>query len=264
MIYKRGNPACFDAWGKDNPGWDFASLLPVFKRSENNERGADENHATGGPLNVADQRDPNVLSKAFVEAAVEAGYPARDDFNAGTNQEGFGLYQVTQKGGFRNSSAGAFLHPALSRDNIAIQAEAHVLSLIVENARCVGVRFKAGDDVLEVKADAEVILSAGAYGSPQILMLSGIGPSAELEALGIDVVHDLPGVGKSLQDHFMVPVGTCKMGSDDMAVVDAELRVHGIAGLRVADASIMPKITNGNTNAPSIMIGERASDFIRA
>ena len=433
MIYKRGNPACYNAWGKDNPGWGFADLLPVFKRSENNERGADDNHATGGPLNVADQRDPNILSKAFVRAAVEAGYPVRDDFNAGADQEGFGLYQVTQKGGFRNSAAGAFLHPALERVNIAIQAEAHVQNLIVEDARCIGVRFKAGGDLFDVKADAEVILSAGAYGSPQLLMLSGIGPKAQLEALGIDVLHDLPGVGKNLQDHFMVPVayectqpvtlahatapeeaakladkgmglltsnigeaggyltvmddapapdlqfhfaptwfisdgagnpadgsegftllpgvvgtrsvgeltlasadpadkpninpdcfgdgkdldvvvegvkiarrimtssaldefrgeerfpgaavasddeikewvranvqtiyhpvGTCKMGLDDMAVVDAELRVHGIAGLRVADAAIMPRITNGNTNAPSIMIGERASDFIRA
>ena len=431
MIYKRGNPKCYDDWGRDNPGWSYADVLPLFKRSENNERGAAAHRGVGGPLNVADLRDPNVLSQAFVAAAVEAGYPARSDFNDGEEQEGFGLYQVTQKGGFRASAAGAFLHPALARDNIAIQGEAHVQNLVIENGRCTGVRFKAGDAVLEVAATAEVILSAGAIGSPQILMLSGIGPKAELESLGISVVHDLPGVGKNLQDHFMAPVaydctqpvtlahatdpaqeellgqgmglltsnvgegggyltvmedaevpdlqfhfaptwfisdgagnptegegftllpgivgtrsvgaltlksadpaeapnidpncfgdpkdlevmvegvkiarkilnapafdafrgaerfpgaavqsddeikaylrgnmqtiyhpvGTCKMGSDAMAVVGADLKVHGIEGLRVADASIMPKIINGNTNAPAIMIGEKCSDLIRA
>ncbi|MEM9198795.1 MAG: GMC family oxidoreductase N-terminal domain-containing protein, partial [Pseudomonadota bacterium] len=158
MIYKRGNPACFDGWGEDNPGWSFADLLPVFKRSENNERGADAVHGVGGPLNVADQRDPNVLSKALVQAAVEAGYTERQDFNAGIDQEGFGLYQVTQKGGFRHSAASAFLHPALERDNIAIQAQAHVHNLIIEDGRCTGVRFSAGDQMLSVMADAEVIL----------------------------------------------------------------------------------------------------------
>jgi choline dehydrogenase len=430
MIYKRGNPACFDAWGEDNTGWSYADVLPVFKRFENNERGADNNQGTGGPLNVADLRDPNPVSLAMVAAAVEAGYPAQPDFNAGIDQEGFGLYQVTQKDGMRNSTAVAFLHPALERDNLAIQAEAHVQKLIIENGRCIGVRFKAGDEMFDVMADAEVILSAGTIGSPQILMLSGIGPRDALETLGINVVHDLPGVGKNLQDHMMAPVahvctqpvtlahalepeqaellakgmglltsnigegggyltvmegapapdlqfhftptwfvsdgagnptdsegftilpslvgtksvgeltlassdpadaplinpnifaepqdleilvegvkiarkiiaspalddfrgeerfpgpdvqsddeiraylrsniqtiyhpvGTCKMGSDDMAVVGADLKVHGIDGLRVADASIMPTITNGNTNAPSIMIGEKCSDLIR-
>ena len=431
MIYKRGNPKCFDAWGKDNPGWSFKDLLAVFKRSENNERGGDAVHGEGGPLNVADLRDPNPLSKAMVAAAIEAGYPAQDDFNAGEDQEGFGLYQVTQKGGFRNSTAVAFLHPALERDNLAIQGDAGVQKLIIENGRCTGVSFKSADQTFQVKARAEVILSAGAIGSPQILMLSGIGPKADLEALGIEVVNDLPGVGQNLQDHFMAPVafectqpvtlahatnpeqeemlktegkglltsnigeaggylkimedaevpdlqfhfvptwfitdgagnpkegegftlapgvvgtrsvgeitlasahpddkpnidhnifsderdldvivegvkiarkilqskamdafrgaekfpgpdvrtddqirdyirstvqtiyhpvGTCKMGSDDMAVVGADLKVHGMKGLRVADASIMPNITNGNTNVPSIMIGEKCSDLIR-
>lgn len=431
MIYKRGNPVCYDAWGADNPGWSHADVLPLFKRSENNERGADDSHGVGGPLNVADLRDPNPVSLAMVEAAVEAGYPAQSDFNTGTEQEGFGLYQVTQKDGMRNSTAVAFLHPALERDNLAIQADAHVQNLIIEDGRCTGVRFKAGDEMHEVFADAEVILSAGSIGSPQILMLSGIGPRAHLEEMGISVLHDLPGVGQNLQEHLMAPVahvctqpvtlahalepeqaellgkgmglltsnigegggyltvmkdapapdlqfhfaptwfisdgagnptdsegftilpslvgtksvgeitlasanpddaplinpnafaepqdleilvegvkiarkimaspalddfrgeerfpgpavqtdedirnylrgnsqtiyhpvGTCKMGSDDMAVVSADLKVHGIEGLRVADASIMPTIVNGNTNAAAIMIGEKCSDLIRA
>jgi choline dehydrogenase len=431
MIYKRGNPVCYDAWGAENPGWSHADVLPLFKRSENNERGADDHHGTGGPLNVADLRDPNPVTLAMVDAAVEAGYPAQPDFNAGTEQEGFGLYQVTQKDGMRNSTAVAFLHPALTRDNLAIQAEAHVHKLLVENGRCVGVRFKAGDEMHEVMAEAEVILSAGSIGSPQILMLSGIGSRSALTELGIEVVHDLPGVGQNLQEHLMAPVahvctqpvtlahatepeqaellakgmgmltsnigeaggyltvmpdapapdlqfhfaptwfisdgagnptdsegftimpslvgtksvgeitlasanpedaplinpnalaeaqdleillegvkiarkimsspalddfrgeerfpgvdvqtddeiraylraniqtiyhpvGTCKMGSDDMAVVGADLKVHGIDALRVADASIMPTIVNGNTNAAAIMIGEKCSDLIRA
>ncbi len=430
MIYKRGNPVCYDAWGTENPGWSHADLLPLFKRSENNERGADDNHGIGGPLNVADLRDPNPVTLAMVDAAVEAGYPAQLDFNAGKDQEGFGLYQVTQKDGMRNSTAVAFLHPALERDNLAIQAEAHVQKLIIENGRCTGVRFQSGGEMHEVMADAEIILSAGAIGSPQILMLSGIGPRDALGRLGIEVVHDLPGVGQNLQEHLMAPVahvctqpvtlahatdpeqaellangmglltsnigeaggyltvmddapapdlqfhftptwfvsdgagnptdsegftilpslvgtksvgeitlasanpedaplinpnafaeaqdleilvegvkiarkimaspalddfrgeerfpgadvktdddiraylraniqtiyhpvGTCKMGSDDMAVVGADLKVHGVEALRVADASIMPTIVNGNTNAAAIMIGEKCSDLIR-
>ncbi len=429
MIYKRGHPSCFDAWGEENPGWSYADVLPLFKRGENNERGASELHGVGGPLNVADQRDPNVLSKALVAAAVEQGYAEQLDFNQ-AEQEGFGLYQVTQKNGMRNSTAVAYLHPALERDNIAIQGEAQVHRLIIEDGRCVGVAFESGGKSFKVKSKAEVILSSGAIGSPQLLMLSGIGPAQDLEALGIDVVLDLPGVGENLQDHYMAPVayactkpvslaqasnpeeaeklaqgmglltsnigeaggyltisedatapdlqfhfapgyfiadgagnpdgdgfsllpgivgtrsvgnlklassdaadkplinpnvygderdldvvvegvkiarkilnsaafdgyrgeemfpgatvqtdeeirefvrgntqtiyhpvGTCKMGKDEMAVVDAQLRVHGIDGLRVADASIMPTIINGNTNAASIMIGEKCSDLIRS
>ncbi|MEM1144963.1 MAG: GMC family oxidoreductase N-terminal domain-containing protein [Pseudomonadota bacterium] len=429
MIYKRGHPSCFDAWGADNPGWSYEEVLPLFKRAENNERGESDLHGVGGPLNVADLRDPNVLSRAFVAAAVEQGYAEQTEFNQ-ADQEGFGLYQVTQKNGMRNSTAVAYLHPALERDNIVIQGEALVQKLLMEDDRCVGVAFEAGGETFEVGAKKEVILSAGTIGSPQILMLSGIGPANQLESLGIDVVADLPGVGENLQDHYMVPVaysctkpvslaqaskpeeaekltqgmglltsnigegggyltvmedakapdlqfhfgptyfiadgagnpegdgftllpgvvgtrsvgnltlassdpqdkplinsnvyaderdldvvvagvkiareiahsaafdefrgeevlpgaavtsdddirefirgntqtiyhpvGTCKMGKDAMAVVDAELRVHNLKGLRVADASIMPTIVNGNTNAASIMIGEKCSDLLRA
>lgn len=427
QIYKRGHPSCFDGWAEENPGWSYADVLPYFKRQENNGRGASDLHGAGGPLNVAELRDPNPLSIAMVAAAIEQGYPAQDDFNK-ADQEGFGLYQVTQRGGYRHSAAGAFLHPAAGRANLAVQGGALVQGLIIDAGACIGVRFAAGGAEHEVRAAREVILAAGAIGSPQILLLSGIGPRADLEALGIPVVRDLPGVGQNLQDHAMVPVafactqpislagasepeqaklleagmgmltsnigeaggyltvmadakapdlqfhfapgyfiqdgagnpaghgftllpgvvgtrsvgqlrlasadpaakplidpgymsdprdvavvlegiriarkilmsaamdpyrgeevfpgaevqsdaalgayirentqsiyhpvGTCKMGRDAMAVVDASLKVHGIAGLRVADGSIMPKIINGNTQATCMMIGARCADMI--
>ncbi len=429
MIYMRGNPANYNSWGANNPGWNYADVLPYFKKSENNERGGSAIHGSGGPLNVADQRDPNVLSKAMVTAAKEQGYAHNNDFNDGS-QEGFGLYQVNQKGGFRASAADAFLHPAVDRGNVTIQGESLIKKLVIKNGRCTGVTFEADGKDYTVTAKREVILSCGAFGSPQVLMLSGIGPKADLQALGIKVIKDLPGVGKNLQDHAMVPVaysctkpvslagasapeqaellkkgmglltsnigeaggllkvnknadapdlqfhfapnyfiadgagnpkgdgftllpgivgtksvgslkltsadpkakpdidpaimsdehdlnvvvegvkiarkilnsaafddyrgeevlpgaavqsdeeikdfirnntqtiyhpvGTCKMGSDKMAVVDAELKVHGIKGLRIADASIMPTIVNSNTNAPCYMIGEKCADFVKA
>lgn len=428
MIYMRGHPNSYNAWAEENPGWGYSDLLPYFIRSENNSRGASADHGVGGPLSVIDQRDPNVLSRAMVKAAVERGYAMNEDFNSGS-QEGFGLYQVTQKDGMRASAAGAYLHPALERGNVTIQGESLVHKIIIEDGRATGVRFESGGEVHEAHASREVILSAGAIGSPQILMLSGIGASEDLENLGISVVKDLPGVGQNLQDHAMVPVayectqpvtligaetpeqaelfaegkglltsnigeaggflqldpeaeapelqfhfapnyfvadgagnppghgftlmpgivgtrsvgslrltsadphakpaidpailkddhdlevmvegikiarnvltapamdeyrgaeylpgeavqtddqirdyirqntqtiyhpvGTCKMGSGDMAVVDSRLRVHGIKGLRVADASIMPRIINGNTNAVCIVIGEKCADLIQ-
>ena len=428
MIYMRGHPNSYNAWAKDNPGWSYADLLPYFIRGEDNSRGESPDHGVGGPLSVIDQLDPNPLSKAMVAAAGERGYPLNEDFNSGS-QEGFGLYQVTQKGGMRTSAAGAYLHPALERGNVTIQGESLVHKLIMENGQCTGVRFESGDEMHEVHASDEVILSAGAIGSPQILMLSGIGAREDLEAHGIAVVNDLPGVGQNLQDHAMVPVayectqpvtlagaespeqaellkqgmglltsnigeaggflkldpdavapelqfhfapnyfiadgagnpeghgftlmpgivgtksvgslkltssdphakpaidpailkedhdlevmiegikiarnvlnapaldeyrgaeympgeailtddeirdyirnntqtiyhpvGTCKMGSDKLSVVDSRLRVHGIKGLRVADASIMPRIINGNTNAVCMVIGEKCADLIR-
>ncbi|WP_339805183.1 GMC family oxidoreductase N-terminal domain-containing protein [uncultured Marinobacter sp.] len=428
MIYMRGHPNSYNAWAKENPGWGYSDLLPYFIRGENNSRGASADHGVGGPLSVIDQRDPNPLSKAMVKAAGERGYALNDDFNSGS-QEGFGLYQVTQKDGMRASAAGAYLHPALERSNVTIQGESLVHNLIIEDGQATGVRFESGGEVHEAHASREVILSAGAIGSPQILMLSGIGASDDLKALGISVVKDLPGVGQNLQDHAMVPVayectqpvtligaetpeqaelfaegmglltsnigeaggflqldpeaeapelqfhfapnyfvadgagnppghgftlmpgivgtksvgslrltsadprakpaidpailkdnhdlevmvegikiarnvlnapamaeyrgaeylpgeavqtddqirdyirqntqtiyhpvGTCKMGSGDMAVVDSRLRVHGIKGLRVADASIMPQIINGNTNAVCFVIGEKCADLIR-
>jgi choline dehydrogenase-like flavoprotein len=431
MIYMRGNALDYDEWAAaGNPGWAWSDVLPVFRRAENNERGADAWHGTGGPLNVADGRSPNVTSLAFVEAAVQAGVARNRDFN-GATQEGVGLYQVTQKNGRRWSAARAYLDPAAGRANLAVVTGAHARRLLLEGKACAGVETTRG----AFRARRETILAGGAFGSPQLLLLSGIGPREELARHGIDLRHELPGVGQNLQDHpdyvigylsqapgllgltlrglgnlaagigpfrragagilasniaeaggflksdpalerpdlqlhfaiglvadhgrdrtprygfschvcvlrpksrgsvrlasadplappridpaFLAheddaslllrgvkmtmgilgqpalsayrganvfgeegasddalgtlirrradtvyhPVGTCRMGNDELAVVDARLRVRGIERLRVADASIMPTLIGGNTNAPSMMIGERVADFIGA
>jgi choline dehydrogenase-like flavoprotein len=437
MIYMRGVPADYDEWeARGAPGWGWAQLFPLFTALEHNERGADDFHGAGGPLNVADLRNPNPLSQVFVEAAVAAGLPRNPDFN-GPTQEGAGMYQVTQKDGRRFSAARAFLDEAKTRPNLAIYTGAHVTKILLEGKRAIGVEVKTGDGLQRMMAAREVILSGGAINSPQLLLLSGIGPRAALAAHGVEPLHDLPGVGQNLQDHLdfailakdkskralgigpgsafslarslieyrkshsglfasnaaeaggfaklspastrpdiqfhflptmlrdhgrklvmgygmtlhccqlrpksrgyiglksadpfadpliqpnylsddddvaaMVagvklgrrimaapamraltggldiepgphvtsdaqlveairnqaetiyhPVGTCKMGQDDMAVVDDRLRVRGIDNLRVVDASIMPLVIGGNTNAPCMVIGEKASRMILA
>lgn len=430
MIYIRGHHTTFDVWATaGNTGWSYADVLPYFKKSQNQERGASDYHAVGGPLNVADLRDPNPMSRAFVDACAEVGLPRNHDFN-GANQEGFGLYQVTQKNAQRCSAAVAFLHPALARPNLTVLTHAQATQILFNRTRATGVRYLHNGETVNAVADREVILAGGAINSPQLLLLSGIGNTTDLNALGIPVVADLPGVGQNLQDHLAVfvtyhskepislanaatqealeaymgagkgpltsnvgeaggfmktqaplatpdlqfhfapawfmdhgfhnpgghgmtigptmvtpesrgslslrspdplappmiqanyltseadltvlvegiklareigqaqafhpyvgaeyapgvavqsddelrafvrqhvqtlyhPVGTCKMGQDDLAVVDQQLRVRGVQGLRVADASIMPVIVNGNTNAPTIMIGEKAADLIK-
>lgn len=165
MIYMRGHPNSYNAWAEENPGWSYAELLPYFIRGEDNSRGESPDHGVGGPLSVIDQRDPNPLSTAMVAAAGERGYPLNEDFNSG-NQEGFGLYQVTQKGGMRASAAGAYLHPALERSNVTIQGESLVHNLIIEDGRCTGVRFESGGEMHQVHASEEVVLFAGTIGSP--------------------------------------------------------------------------------------------------
>ncbi len=440
MIYTRGHPADYDHWAAlGNRGWSYADVLPLFKRAENFEPGSDAFHGTGGPLNVARQRSPNLLSRIFVTAARQAGLQANDDFN-GATQEGVGLYHVTQKNGERWSAARAYLHPVRSRSNLQIFTGAHTTRILLENGRACGVQYLRNGKLHTLRARREVILCGGAVNSPQLLMLSGIGPAAMLSRHGIAIQHALPGVGQNLQDHLDVmivqhctqpvslgisprnlaaqpwhmlnyamfrrgpwttnsaegggfirsdaaqscpdlqlhftpahldehahtpkhaadtllghgyalhicplrpqsrghiglknadpcadaliepnylshpadrlamisavkmarsilaqpafspyrgteifpgsqvqnddeiaafvrrkagtiyhPVGTCKMGHDAMAVVDDRLRVHGIAGLRVADASIMPTLVGGNTHAPTVMIAEKASDMI--
>lgn len=413
MFYVRGNRCDYDRWQElGNPGWGYQNVLPYFKKSEQQQRGSSEFHGVDGELSVTDLIAPTAISQRFVDASVTAGYDYNPDFNA-KQQEGVGFYQFTIKDGKRHSAAAAFLLPILDRPNLTVTTGALATRLLFEGTRAVGVEYLHEGTLHQARVDREVILSAGAFDSPKLLMLSGIGDAAQLQSLEIPIVADLPGVGQNLQDHLLVPVvyratqdlhpastssigeaglflhsegnsevapdlqfffgpaqllppgypasefgftgvvaldrlqnrggvslqtpdpkdapmirmnylqneadvqklitgirlmrnllhasafdefrgeeiapgagvqsdaaleayirdtggtvwhpvGTCKMGTDPMAVVDPELRVHGIEGLRVVDASIMPTITTGNTNAPTIMIGEKAADLIKA
>ncbi|WP_175914147.1 GMC family oxidoreductase [Burkholderia metallica] len=435
MVYTRGHHADYDDWAAlGNDGWAWNDVFPYFKRSEHNERIGNEWHGRGGPLWVSDLRTDNPFQARWLEAGRQCGLPITDDFN-GAEQEGVGIYQVTQKHGERWSAARAYLFPHMkARANLTVETGAQVTRIVFDGNRAVGVEIMRAGNVETVWAKKEVILCAGALQSPQLLMLSGVGPKAELQRHGIAVVADLPGVGENLQDHpdfvvsyktnsldalgvslrgglktlgdirqyrhsrtgtlttnfaeggaflktradlerpdvqmhFVVapvndhgrklqlghgischvcllrpksrgtvklrsadpvdaplidpaflahaddldvlvdgykltrrlmaapamsafvtedtfasrstsdddirallrertdtvyhPVGTCRMGSDALAVVDAQLRVRGTEGLRVVDASIMPTLVGANTNAPTIMIGEKASDMIR-
>ena len=436
LLYVRGQPQDYDRWAQmGNPGWAWDDVLPLFKRSENQERGADDFHGTEGPLSVSNMRLSRPICDAWVEAAQAAGYPFNPDYN-GATQEGVGYFQLTTRNGRRCSSAVAFLNPARSRPNLKIVTRAAASRILFDGKRATGVAYRdAGGIEHTVKARVEVILSSGAIGSPQLLMVSGIGEADHLREHGITVRHDLKGVGKNMQDHLQArlvfkckeptlndevrslldqariavkyalnrrgpmamaaslatgfmrtgdhvdtpdiqfhvqpwsadspgagvhpfsaftmsvcqlrpesrgmirlassdaavypkihpnylstetdcrtivegikiarriarhdpltdkiseefrpdaaldvddydgtlnwarnnsttiyhPTGTCKMGQGRDAVVDARLRVHGIGNLRVVDCSIMPEIVSGNTNAPAIMIGEKASDMI--
>lgn len=430
MCYCRGHRKDYDHWRDlGNAGWAYDDVLPYFLKSENNQSLNNDYHSHDGPLFVSDLSYVNPLSQVFIEAAEQAGYDRTDDFN-GPRQRGFGLYQVTQKDNKRHSAAQAYLNPVTGRENLTVMTKALAEKVIFENGRASGVQVRHKNTVKQFTADQEVIISGGAINSPQLLMLSGIGEAEHLQQHGIDVVHDLPGVGQNLQDHLDIclvqssrqsitydtinelmtglkyylfnkgpgtsniaeaggfwqsplakddrpdlqfhfvpailddhgrnrikgsgytlhmcmlrpnsrgqitladhkpdsapliqanylsadgdletmlagfdiqrsifaqkafddyrdkeifpgddiqsrdaitefirqkaetiyhPIGTCKMGSDDMAVVDSNLNVHGVNGLRVVDASVMPTLISGNTNAPTMMMAEKISDHI--
>ncbi|MFE7313405.1 GMC family oxidoreductase [Streptomyces sp. NPDC057555] len=202
MIYIRGNRADYDGWAAAGAtGWGYADVLPYFRRSEDNQRGEDAYHGVGGPLTVSDGRSGHPLAAAFVQAAQQAGHQTNDDFN-GETQFGVGRYQLTQRDGMRCSTAVAFLHPALERPNLTMLSATRAHRVVIENGRAAGVEVERNGAVEVIRAEREVILSTGAYESPKLLMLSGIGPAAALTAHGIDVVRDLP-VGQGLQDHYM-------------------------------------------------------------
>ena len=411
-IYIRGHRSDYDGWAELGcTGWGYDDVLPLFKRSEDFSRGASEYHGAGGPLRVTADYEPHPLLATVVEAAQEVGIPLNADHN-GATQDGVGFCHLMVKDGIRQSQAVAFLRPVLDAPNLTLLTGTRARRLIIEGGRCVGVELSGEGAPEQVRAEHEVVVCAGAIDSPKLLMLSGIGKADELARHGIAVVVDLPGVGKNLQDHLLVPVvcsaarpvppvvpgtqplhaqlfarskaglpgpdtqplffhvpiylpgmegpedgftlwaalirpasvgaltlasaapddpplidpaylaeeadvdalewsfnqmreiekagalgewlgeelypgpdvtsradirayirqtattyfhqvGTCRMGIDELAVVDPELRVHGVDGLRVADAAVMPVISSGNTHAPTTMIGERAADLVR-
>ena len=434
MIYMRGQQQDYDHWRQLGcTGWGWDDVLPYFKRAEDNERGATEVRGAGGPLKVSDIKDPRVICDAFVEAAQAEGIPYNDDFN-GPEQEGVGFFQTTSRNGLRCSSAVGYLKPARGRPNLSIETGAMVTRIVLEGGRVTEVRYRQDGADKTAKVGGEVVLSGGAVNSPQLLQLSGIGPGAHLQDLGIEVQHALDGVGRDLQDHLQIrsiyrlnkrisvnddvnnllrrawvgiqyalqrkgpltfaaghagifarvlpesatpdvqfhfipfsadtpgtglhkwpgvtssvcqlrpesrgeimirstdphehprisanylsteydkrvlieglklsrrisqqpafaqhmeaevepglereddealmahirqrgntiyhPTSTCRMGTDERAVVDTRLRVRGIGGLRVADCSIMPTVPSGNTNAPAIMVGEKCADMM--
>jgi len=213
QLYVRGHRDDYDLWRDlGNPGWGYDDVLPYFKRGEHQERGACDYHGVGGPLNVADLRDPHALSLAFVDAGRELGWSANPDFN-GARQEGVGLYQVTQKGGRRCSAAGAYLRPAMKRSNLTVKTLCQALRVRLERGRARAVEYLDGGERRTAWCEREVVLCGGAVNSPQLLLLSGIGPAGDLRAHGLEVAVDAPGVGRNLQDHLVVSVVCASRGA---------------------------------------------------
>jgi choline dehydrogenase len=204
LLYVRGQSADFDHWRQlGNAGWSFEDVLPYFRRAENQQHGEDALHGIGGPLAVSDVCEPHPLCEAFIAAAQQAGFPRNDDFN-GPTQEGVGYFQLTARNGRRCSSAVGYLRPARRRPNLAIRTNAPGLRILFEGRRATGVEYRQGDTTRTARANREVLIAGGAFNSPQLLQLSGLGPAALLSSLGIPVIADMPGVGADLQDHLQV------------------------------------------------------------
>ncbi|HVV90804.1 MAG TPA: GMC family oxidoreductase N-terminal domain-containing protein, partial [Solirubrobacterales bacterium] len=243
MLYVRGHPLDYDGWAAAGAsGWGWEDIRPYFLRAEDNARGASEHHAVGGPLRVEDQRSPRPLTGRFLAACEQAGIPRIDDYN-GPEQDGAAIAQVTQRGGRRWSTADAYLRPALDRPNLHLVTGAQVLGIELREGRATGVRHAGRRGGAQVAAGAEIILAAGAYGSPQLLQLSGIGPAGDLAALGITVAVDLPGVGSNLQDHpYLVSVwdvpggGSLADAERPKALLEYLLRRTGPLASTVAEA----------------------------
>ena len=206
MIYMRGTPSDYDEWRQRGcEGWSWDDVLPYFGKAEDQSRGASELHGVGGPLRVSDQPTHWPLAQAMIEAGKQAGLPANDDFN-GPTQEGVGWYQTTTRDRRRGSTAVSYLRPAKGRQNLVIETRAHATKILIENGRAIGVEFQTPAGKKSARANREVIVSGGVYGSPQLLLLSGLGPAEQLQNFGIPVVRDMPGVGANLRDHFYLQV----------------------------------------------------------
>jgi choline dehydrogenase len=234
LLYVRGQREDFDHWRQlGNAGWSFEDVLPYFKKSENQERGADDLHGADGPLCVSDVSEPHPLCEAFIEASEQAGFPRNDDFN-GPGQEGAGYFQLTARNGRRSSTATGYLKPARKRANLTIVPDALTTRILTSGRRATGVEYRVGGETRVAHAKGEVILSAGAFGSPQIMQLSGLGPAALLRSHGIEVVADMPGVGADLQDHFQVRIQYRCTEPITMNDVINDWRQRITAGLRYA------------------------------
>ncbi|NWG53167.1 MAG: choline dehydrogenase [Hydrogenophilaceae bacterium] len=204
LIYMRGQREDYDQWRQMGAvGWSYDDVLPYFRRAERQCRGGDAHHGDAGPLPVSDQSEPHPLCDAFIAAAQEAGFPRNDDFN-GATQEGAGYYQTTSRRGLRVSAAVAYLNPAKRRANLTIVTRAHATRIVFDGRAAIGVEWRRGDSMFSAKAEGEVILSAGAIGTPHLMQISGAGPAPLLRARGVTPLHDLPGVGENLQDHLQV------------------------------------------------------------
>jgi len=234
LLYIRGQPADFDRWRQlGNSGWSFEDVLPYFRRAEDQARGEDALHGVGGPLAVSDVCEPHPLCEAFIAAAQQAGFPRNDDFN-GPTQEGAGYFQLTARHGRRCSTAVGYLRQARRRPNLAVVSNALARRILFSGRRAAGVEYRCGDTTRVAHANAEVIVAGGAFNSPQLLQMSGLGPAALLESFGINVVADMPGVGADLQDHLQVRMQYRCTEPITMNDVFHSWRHRAAAGLRYA------------------------------